>query len=142
MAEMTFDEAVEWLSHKTEQEVAVEIGTSDPTVAIDAMTIPLVMWVKLGSVEPASETDKDRLMILIRLPNMKRSRFYLDPASVTKVEGGAGSFGCGSTKLSMWASPASHSLARANLTRKKCSRNLHSQLPERGATRSEGLSKL
>lgn len=42
--------------------------------------------------ESASEVDKDRLMVLIQLPDMQRSRFYLDPAAVTKVEGAPGTF--------------------------------------------------
>jgi hypothetical protein len=93
MAEMTFDEAVEWLSSRDGKSVAVEIGTKDPTTDIDAMTIPLVMHVTLGEIESASEVDKDRLMVLIRLPEMgERSRFYLDPAAVTRVEGTPGTF--------------------------------------------------
>lgn len=91
MAEMSFDDAVEWLSKKEGQSVYVEIGTKDPTVEIDAVTAPLAMHVTLGGIESASETDKDRLMVLIRLPEINRSRFYLDPATVTKVEGGPGS---------------------------------------------------
>jgi hypothetical protein len=87
---MSFDNAVEWLSSKEGKCVAVEIGTKDPTVDIDAMMIPLVMHVTLGGIESASEVDKDRLMVLIQLPDMQRSRFYLDPATVTKVEGGPG----------------------------------------------------
>ena len=50
------------------------------------------MHVTLGGVESASETSKDRLMVLIRLPEMNRSRFYLDPATVAKVEGAPGAF--------------------------------------------------
>lgn len=92
MAEMSFDDAVEWLSSREGKSVAVEIGTKDPTVEIDAMTIPLVMHVTLGGIESASEVDKDRLMVLIHLPEMQRSRFYLDPAAVTKVEGVPGTF--------------------------------------------------
>lgn len=49
------------------------------TTDIDAMTIPLVMHVTLGDIESASEVDKDRLMVM-QLPDMQRSRFYLDPA--------------------------------------------------------------
>src|SRR5215207_6885398 len=92
MAEMSFDDAIEWLSSQEGKSVAVEIGTQDPTTDIDAMTIPLVMHVTLGSIESASEIDKDRLMVLVQLPDMQRSRFYLDPATVTKVEGVPGTF--------------------------------------------------
>jgi hypothetical protein len=87
MAEMTFDQAVEWLSSKEGESVAAEVGSNDPTTDIDAMTIPLVIHVTLGGVESASETTKDRLMVLIQLPDMTRSRFYLDPAAITKVHG-------------------------------------------------------
>jgi hypothetical protein len=90
MPDMSFDEAIEWLSNKEGESVAVEIGADDPTADNDAMTIPLVMHVTLGSVESASETSKDRLMVLVRLPEMNRSRFYLDPATVTKIEGAPG----------------------------------------------------
>jgi len=76
MADMSFDDAVEWLSSQEGKSVAVEIGTKDPTTDIDAMTIPLVMHVTLGGIESASEVDKDRLMVLIQLPDMQRSRFY------------------------------------------------------------------
>jgi hypothetical protein len=48
MADMSFDDAVEWLSGQEGKSVAVEIGTKDPTTDIDAMTIPLVMHVTLG----------------------------------------------------------------------------------------------
>jgi hypothetical protein len=89
---MSFDDAVAWLSNKEGESVAVEIGSKDPTTDIDAMTIPLVMHVTLGGIESASEIDKDRLMVLIRLPDMQQSRFYLDPATVTKVEGVPGTF--------------------------------------------------
>lgn len=92
MPDMSFDEAVEWLSAKAGESVAVEIGSKDPTTDIDAMNIPLVMHVTLGGIESASETDKDRLMVLIRLPELQRSRFYLNPATVTKVEGVPGTF--------------------------------------------------
>ena len=92
MADMNFDDAVEWLSSREGKSVAVEIGTKDPTTDIDAMTIPLVMHVTLGGIESASEVDKDRLMVLIQLPDMQRSRIYLDPATVTKVEGVPGTF--------------------------------------------------
>lgn len=93
MAEMSFDDAVEWLSSQEGKSVAVEIGTGDLTTDIDAMTIPLVMHVTLGGIESASETDKDRLMVLIRLPAMgDRDRFYLDPVAVTKIEGVPGTF--------------------------------------------------
>lgn len=62
-------------------------------IEIDAVTVPLVMHVTLGSVESASETDKDRLMVLIRLPEVgERSRLYLDPAAVTKIGGAPGTF--------------------------------------------------
>ena len=92
MPDLSFDEAIEWLSSKEGESVAVEIGAKDPTADIDAMTVPLVMHVTLGGVESASETSKDRLMVLIRLPGMNRSRFYLDPATVTKVEGAPRAF--------------------------------------------------
>lgn len=89
---MTFDEAVEWLSSKEGESVAIEIGTEDPTADIEAMTIPLVMHVTLGGVESASETDKNRLMVLIRIRDKTRSRFYLDPVTVTKIDGSPGTF--------------------------------------------------
>lgn len=92
MAEMSFDDAIEWLSGKEGESVYVEVGTKDPTVEIDAVTAPVAMHVTLGGVESASETDKDRLMVLIRLPELQRSRFYLDPAAVTRVEGAPGTF--------------------------------------------------
>lgn len=93
MPDMTFDEAIEWLSSKEGESVAVEIGTKDPTIEIDAVTVPLVMHVTLGGIESASETDKDRLMVLIHLPEVgERSRLYLDPAAVTKIEGAPGTF--------------------------------------------------
>jgi hypothetical protein len=85
LAEMDFDEAIEWLSSKEGKSVYIEVGTKDPTYA-DSVTAPLAMHVKLGGVEPASETDKDRLMVVIALPELQRSRIYLDPAAVTKVE--------------------------------------------------------
>lgn len=91
MAEMSFDDAIEWLSGKDGESVYVEIGTKDPTVEIDTVTVPLAMHVTLGAIESASETDKDRLMVMIGLPELQRSRFYLDPAAITKVEGGPGS---------------------------------------------------
>lgn len=92
MADMSTDDAVEWLSSQEGKSVAVEIGTKDPTTDLDAMTILLVMHVTLGGIESASEVDKDRLMVLIQLPDMQRSRFYLDPTTVTKVEGVPGTF--------------------------------------------------
>lgn len=36
MAEMSFDDAVEWLSSQEGKSVAVEIGTQDPTTDNDA----------------------------------------------------------------------------------------------------------
>ena len=90
MAELTFDDAIEWLSGKEGKSVYVEVGTKDPTIEADAVTAPLAMHVTLGSVEPASETDKNRLMVVIALPELKYSRIYLDPAAVTKVAGPPG----------------------------------------------------
>jgi hypothetical protein len=40
------------------RERLVKIGTKDPTVEIDAVTVPLAMHVTLGAIE----TDKDRLI--------------------------------------------------------------------------------
>lgn len=106
MAEMSFDDAIEWLSGKAGESVYVEIGTKDPTVEIDAVTAPLAMHVTLAGIESASETSKDRLMVLIRLPELTESRFYLDPASVTKVEGVPGTFRLWFHDASTSASPA------------------------------------
>jgi hypothetical protein len=92
MSGMSFDDVVEWLSSKAGKSVAVEIGSNDPTADLDAMTIPLVMHVTLDGIESASETDKDRLMVLIRLPELNRSRIYLDPSTVTRIEGSSGAF--------------------------------------------------
>jgi hypothetical protein len=89
---MDLDEAIEWLSSKKGKSVYVEVGTKDPTFA-DSVTAPLAMHVTLGGVEPASETDKDRLMVVIALPELKSSRIYLDPAAVTKVEIWGGTLG-------------------------------------------------
>lgn len=90
MAEMSFDDAIEWLSSREGKSVYVEVGTKDPTFELDSVTAPLAMHVTLGRVEPASETDKDRLMVVIALPELQHSRIYLDPAAVTKVAGPPG----------------------------------------------------
>jgi hypothetical protein len=76
MAEMSCDNAIEWLSGKGGESVYVEI---------DAVTAPLAMHVTLSGIESASETDKDRLMVLIRLPELQRSRFYLDGSTFATV---------------------------------------------------------
>lgn len=86
MAEMDFDNAIEWLSGKEDESVYVEVGTKDPTIEIDAVTAPLAMHVTLGGIESASETDKDRLMVVIGLPELQYSRIYLDLAG-QKPEG-------------------------------------------------------
>lgn len=86
MAEATFDDLVAWLSEREGKSVHVQVGTPDPDAGIEADTVPIVINVVIGGVEPASETDKDRLMVLVRLPDLSRSRFYFDPATVSRID--------------------------------------------------------
>jgi hypothetical protein len=78
---------VEALSQREGKRVYVEVGTTDPEGNGNDDAIVLRSWMILGAVEPAHDTDRDRMVVMVRLPQLgsDSSCIYFDPARITRI---------------------------------------------------------
>jgi hypothetical protein len=81
-----FDILLGWLSEREGKSVYIEVGTDDPDPNLEADSFPIAIRAVLGEIEPAHDTDHDRLAAMVRLPELQRSRIYLEPQRITRVE--------------------------------------------------------
>jgi hypothetical protein len=79
LPDASFDEFLEWVSAREGKSVYLEVGTSDPDSELPADAFPVAMHVTLGPIEPAHDTDQDRMTAMIRLAGGDRDRLYFDP---------------------------------------------------------------
>jgi hypothetical protein len=101
MAGATFTEVVDWLIDHAGEPVYVEVGMIDPAGQQLDNAIVVTMHPTLGEVENATDIDRERNAVVVRLVGGERDRIYIDPARVTRVEGGGG-------VLKVWIHDASY----------------------------------
>jgi hypothetical protein len=81
-----FDTLLGWLSEREGKSVYIEVGTDDPDPNLQADSFPIAIHTVLGGIESAHDIEHDRLAAMIRLPELKSSRIYLEPKRITRVE--------------------------------------------------------
>lgn len=91
VADVTFNDLFDWLADREGERVYVEVGTTDPESKQPADAYLLALHTQLGRIETATDMDRGRDVVLVRLFGGERDRLYFDPQRITRVEihGGA-----------------------------------------------------
>lgn len=91
MGDATFNDLFDWLADREGERVYVEVGTTDPESEHSADAYLLALHAQLGRIEDATDMDRGRDVVLVRLLGGERDRLYFDPKRITRVQlhGGA-----------------------------------------------------